>query len=57
MQEKDNDLINVYFKKLVGRVLRIIEASIADKEQRNSLKNLLEQEIYSIKDGLTKEKG
>lgn len=48
--KNNSEVIDFYFKKLVGKLLTVIEASTSDKTQRDSLKKLIETELYANRD-------
>jgi len=45
------------FSKVVGKVLTLIEASTPDKQQRQSLKKLLEKTLYDSRNDLIEKLG
>lgn len=51
------EIVKLNFKRLVGRTLKIVEASSPDKIQRESLKSLIEQEIYNTRDAIIRDLG
>jgi len=51
--EEDTKPINYYrlegdIKHLLGRILTIVDASIADKQQNKALKDLIKQEVRNL---------
>jgi len=52
---RQEEVVKLNFKRLVGRTLKIVEASSPDKIQRESLKSLIEQEIYNARDAIIRD--
>ena len=48
----EQEIIFAEYSKLVGKVLTIVEASLSDKQQRDSCKKIVEQTIYDSRNAL-----